>query len=1005
MASPPVGGGLFPLPGVPPGSPSSSTSRRSQQRAARRRSTNEVLGELHRSLNCLSTSNFSLSHTSPVIPSSPSRLQQRAAAYLQCQAARYTSRLQASTQGGDAQCDYLFTTSSSPCDGVPVEYTIKNDAIPLCAERVALPTEGGVTDLLSVLPPEVASRYAGPSPELFQSAPLVGPAPAAFLVASPEDYVAFLTRLYSRSMVCFRKDVEVVNGLFALDKGDGMQRVIIDGRPVSARFAAPPSMNLTTPDALSHIEIPSGESVFVCKADVDNFYHRLRVPEWLQPFLALPPVRAGEVGLAEEFGADTWIYPCCTTLPMGFSHSCFLAQSAHDFIVETRTPLSLSDRITRTGDRTIDRIRYFLYIDDANFFAPGRLRAELDRVHAEYMAVMDSLGLQIKASKTVLSSADGVEVVGLEFHGRHGTLGAHPAKLSKLCRLTRALLHSGQCTGRQLSRIVGLWTWYALPRRPAFSVFSAVYRFIASAKRKPRQIWPSVEKELRVMMGLAPVLHASLRAPWFSYVLATDASTIGQGVVATAVSPEIVRAMALTPPPMVTPVMGGVLDRTLPESLVGLRWFTVVSSAWQFKSHINELELLAVLTGVRWVASFPSSVGVRMFVWCDSSVVVHAIRKGRSSAYRLLRRLRRLTAWLLALNITLHIHWIATEVNPSDKPSRECRRPRYEFDSTLGFPGEGPDSRRVRPLNSALVINSFAGRTYDRYIKAVRDFVTYARSEGLPLAVWQDLDCAVVEYFDNMYIDKEGRGRSQAESTLYGLHFLLPECKRATPFAQRALRGWKKLVPPNPHPPLTWELTCCVALQMAKVQGWEFGVACLLAFDSYLRVGELAGLKLKDVAVPNDARLGAAFTGVALRLGAERPTKTGSNQYVAVRNQVVAALLARLVAARRRRRRLFSFSAASFRRSFSDAVDALGLSPRYVPHSLRHGGATHDFLLGVSLEEILHRGRWASNRSARHYIQSGRALLLSMEVPSRLVAVARILAGNLLRAFTLLMSQ
>ena len=49
----------------------------------------------------------------------------------------------------------------------------------------------------------------------------------------------------------------------------------------------------------------------------------------------------------------------------------------------------------------------------------------------------------------------------------------------------------------------------------------------------------------------------------------------------------------------------------------------------------------------------------------------------------------------------------------------------------------------------------------------------------------------------------------------------------------------------------------------------------------------------------------------------------------------------------------------------------------YVPHSLRHGGATCDYLYagGESLEDILFRGRWASMKSTRQYIQQGPALM------------------------------
>ena len=92
-------------------------------------------------------------------------------------------------------------------------------------------------------------------------------------------------------------------------------------------------------------------------------------------------------------------------------------------------------------------------------------------------------------------------------------------------------------------------------------------------------------------------------------------------------------------------------------------------------------------------------------------------------------------------------------------------------------------------------------------------------------------------------------------------------------------------------------------------------------------------------------------------------------------------------------------STSQFRRCFKQACSYLGLSPAYVPHSLRHGGATHDHLRGLTVEDILRLGRWASTKSARHYIQSGRALLLTMEIP-HVAEMAALLCLDVLTTMT-----
>jgi hypothetical protein len=117
------------------------------------------------------------------------------------------------------------------------------------------------------------------------------------------------------------------------------------------------------------------------------------------------------------------------------------------------------------------------------------------------------------------------------------------------------------------------------------------------------------------------------------------------------------------------------------------------------------------------------------------------------------------------------------------------------------------------------------------------------------------------------------------------------------------------------------------------------------------------------------------------------------------------ALLCLLLADTRRGRFVFPFSAQTLRSRFHQVCAELGLSEQYVPHSLRHGGATRLHLQGVSMEDILLRGRWASTKSARRYVQAGRAQLMAMAVPADLAAAARVLAADIPSAWSLSQAQ
>ena len=180
----------------------------------------------------------------------------------------------------------------------------------------------------------------------------------------------------------------------------------------------------------------------------------------------------------------------------------------------------------------------------------------------------------------------------------------------------------------------------------------------------------------------------------------------------------------------------------------------------------------------------------------------------------------------------------------------------------------------------------------------------------------------------------------------------------------------------------------------------------MLCFDCYLRECELLRLTCGDVLLPGSSRAGSVFAGrCGLRLGV---TKTGREQFVEVLRPEVISLLTSVVTTALASgggptTRLFDASPSTFLRVFKEAVGALALDPRVVVHSCRHGGATGDFLRHWAITAIQHRGRWASIKSAQHYIQMGRALLISSTslVPASSLALADAVAADVLASFTL----
>ncbi len=309
---------------------------------------------------------------------------------------------------------------------------------------------------------------------------------------------------------------------------------------------------------------------------------------------------------------------------------------------------------------------------------------------------------------------------------------------------------------------------------------------------------------------------------------------------------------------------------------------------------------------------------------------------------------------------------------------------------------------RTADRSRRLITAAYAESTIKRYAAAVRSFTDWLLSEDADIfdeeLDYEDLDNLLVEYFHDRLAD--GAGKTLAKDTLSGVLHYLPHARGDLPDAHICVRGWMKLEPVVSHPPITFDLAAAVAVQMFRHgNDWlRDAIGVLLSFDCLLRVGELCGLRPEDVGDNKDGRLGRDFRGTLLRL---RTTKTGSNQSVSVEDPAVQTLLRHVVATTAAGRRLFPSTSRTFRRRFQTACAELGLTANYVPHSLRHGGATRMFLRGVRVEDIMLRGRWAASKSARTYIQSGKAALLAVNVPARLAATAAVLADNVVSAFAL----
>lgn len=654
-----------------------STSRRIVARLARQAAIVALANKAIEALNWLYCGNRWHRQHRPVVSSSSSsstNLRCSAAAerlrdYIFSSSADYIRRRgPTARQSGDgsAALTAILTASESFVYGTS-DPASSSSVVPLRADDVSLPPTAPSVDLLAALPPEVAARYT--SPDLLLRADAVYEYRHAPSKASAAEYTRLVQRLQALDMVEFTSTPSVVNGVFTVPKPNGSLRLIIDARPANNVFLPPPAVRLPLPPDLAAME--ASGPFFMAGLDVADFYHRLLLPPSFRPYFALPPVRGADVGRPEL----EQIWPMCTTLPMGWSHSVYIAQAVHEKFLDQDPEIAAQPRLGR--DQRVDPARGVnsVYLDDFNSFD-----GDIDQLDDRFVRTRErypEAGLSNNAKKDVRPTDVG-KAIGIEVDGSRGRIGVPVEKSQQLIAATQELLRIGACSGNALSRVVGHWTWIVLVRRPALSVFNNVYQFAAAAGRRVKPLWPSVRRELQIVCAIAPLLWASVNNNWFDRAIAFDASSYGVGVCSTPVGQaeiaaemsHVVRGGAAVTLDAVIADPHGMQQVPLEPPLQRHHWATVISRPWRFEDHINVLEVQASLLSLRWVLSHPRSMGSRVLLFGDSQVALGCLAKGRSSSYRLLRLLRRAAALVLASGLRPVYRWLPSAANPADGPSR-----------------------------------------------------------------------------------------------------------------------------------------------------------------------------------------------------------------------------------------------------------------------------------------------------------------------------------------------
>ena len=509
------------------------------------------------------------------------------------------------------------------------------------------------------------------------------------------------------------------------------------------------------------------------------------------------------------------------------------------------------------------------------------------------------------------------------------------------------------------------------------------------------------------------------------------------------------------------------------ELALGKEWTTCKVWTWRRPTHINLLETASVYRLCKHLAC--ESGPTRFCSLCDSNVAHCAITKGRSGLKRIsavclgfglypqlpfcptrhslqitppgthlfpllsrplclspqpmpLRLLPRVRRWLANW---VRLVCLASQVKPlsligcrdANRSWRTYVPSPLEFDSSLGYPGEGPCHflgvgffrvgvfllallawvglcHGMRPQNAGDELRQTArapvplpqGRPVEAKTQKLRDylwlqFLDWLHQVGIDDALFLetagliDVDSvnAVLARFGRE-LCQAGRPYSQFSETLNAFTARAPKIRRVLQPAWDVAYAWRRVEPGQHHTAMPWQvLIACVSA--ALLWGWPRVAAIFaLTWGGLLRIGEALSAGRRDLLLPKDVAHTSDFVLLSIKEPKTR-FSAARHQSVKVDQPDLVELITLGFQHLRPDEKLWNMSAQALRTRFKQICYALELpcQPRLgVLHlelsSLRAGGATWLMLASDDSELVRRRGRWLTPKIMEIYVQKVSAL-------------------------------
>ena len=263
------------------------------------------------------------------------------------------------------------------------------------------------------------------------------------------------------------------------------------------------------------------------------------------------------------------------------------------------------------------------------------------------------------------------------------------------------------------------------------------------------------------------------------------------------------------------------------------------------------------------------------------------------------------------------------------------------------------------------------------YHRLVRHFFMWLQAMQFQIgSSVTDFDLQVVSFIE--YEWHEGGSRSDIGCLLSGLHHFIPALRGSLRGSWCLHTAWGKIEMPQRATPIPKAIVRGLAALAWRWGYWDVCLVILLQFEVFLRTGEVAGILRHQFTISQ-----GGLRAVLALPHTKGSARSGASESVVLDDAWLIRKLSCYLSNFRPGDRMLQRSIQHLRKIWKALVEAAGLDPAQIRmYGLRRGGATEHFLQCGRLDLTMLKGRWATPRVARIYINEGLTALNDMQLTS-----------------------